>query len=296
MRPEIQSYLDEQGARYTPEALRQALLDAGHEPAEVDAALREWNARQAADSETRANERRRFWVLTVGVHAAVLLAIGALSLAIGSFAALGGLAVGILALVLLGGVAVSGAVGRAVLRGNTLIIALVVPVVSAALIGGSCLAFGGSLLFQRPPPAPTSGTLELRILPPTEFLASGVATCQGYRDGLGFNVFVEDLGTLQGGRLQVWIDASGPSGPASPAPVSVSWDQYSLTISSVPPGENAEPIEYATVPESRVQLRAASDGRSGTIDFQALQPVHGGEAGGPSGLEPISGTITWRCE
>jgi hypothetical protein len=296
MKPDIRRYFDEHGARYTHEALRQALLDAGHDPAEVDAALLEWNA-QAADTESPANQRRRLWVFTLGVHAAVLLAITLLSLAIGSFAMLGGVAVGILALVLLVGVGVSGAVGRAVLRRNTLMIAMAVPVISAVLIGGSCLAFGGSLLLQRPPPAPTTGTLELRILSPTEFHGSGVATCQGYRDKLGFSVFAENLGELQGGRVAIWIDASGPSNePASPAPFSGLWTQTSLTISSVPPGEHAEAIEYVAPPGSGVELRAALDGRSGTVDFRGLQPIRSGEVSSPSGLEPISGTVTWRCD
>src|SRR5688572_1644417 len=107
MRPDIQRYLDEQGARYTRDALRQALLDAGYETVEVDGALLEWNAQRAAASDVPADVRRRFWVFTLAVHAAVLVAIAALALAIGSFAGLGGLAVGILAAVLVVGAAVS---------------------------------------------------------------------------------------------------------------------------------------------------------------------------------------------
>jgi hypothetical protein len=291
MKPEIQSYLEEHGARYTPEALRQALLDGGFEPAEVEAALREWDAR-AVQAGVRTDDRRRLWVFTVGVHVAVLLAIGALSLAIGSWAELGGLAIGILAVVLAVGVGLSGAVGRAALRRNTLMIAMVVPVVSALLIGGSCLAFGGSVLFQRPLPPPTFGTLELRIQPPIDFQGSGVAMCQIYRDRLGFSASAEDVGVLHGGRVSVSIDASGPSDGASPPP-SAQWQEYSLLINSVPLEEGAEPLEYTTTPDSRVELRAAPDGRSGTLDFRGLQPLRGG-APAP-GFEPISGTITWRC-
>jgi hypothetical protein len=44
MRPEIEAYLREHGAKYTTDALRRQLIDAGHDPAEVDAALREAEA------------------------------------------------------------------------------------------------------------------------------------------------------------------------------------------------------------------------------------------------------------
>lgn len=40
MRPEIEAYLREHGPRYTTDALRRQLITAGHDPAEVDAALR----------------------------------------------------------------------------------------------------------------------------------------------------------------------------------------------------------------------------------------------------------------
>ena len=44
MRPEIEAYLREHGSRYTTEALRSQLIAVGHDPAEVDAALRETEA------------------------------------------------------------------------------------------------------------------------------------------------------------------------------------------------------------------------------------------------------------
>ena len=44
MKPEIKAYLDEHGGTYTTEALRTRLLEAGHDPADVDEALAEWRA------------------------------------------------------------------------------------------------------------------------------------------------------------------------------------------------------------------------------------------------------------
>ena len=37
MRPEIEAYLRDNGARYTTKALRTQLIHAGHDPAEIDA-------------------------------------------------------------------------------------------------------------------------------------------------------------------------------------------------------------------------------------------------------------------
>ena len=49
MRPEIEAYLREHGARYTTDALRRELINAGHAPAEVDAALRETEGSRVAN-------------------------------------------------------------------------------------------------------------------------------------------------------------------------------------------------------------------------------------------------------
>ena len=60
MDPEIKRYLDAHGTTYTPEALRRGLLEAGYDPAEVDAALLTWHA-PAANPATTVSDGRRFW-------------------------------------------------------------------------------------------------------------------------------------------------------------------------------------------------------------------------------------------
>ncbi len=57
MRPEIEAYLREHGSRYTTEALRSQLIAAGHDPAEVDAALRETEAIRIGQAGRRADSR-----------------------------------------------------------------------------------------------------------------------------------------------------------------------------------------------------------------------------------------------
>ena len=73
MRPEIQEYLARHGREYTPEALRRGLVDAGHDPTEVDEALDEWRATgggSSPDAAGRTFSRWAFWL-----HVAALVAM-----------------------------------------------------------------------------------------------------------------------------------------------------------------------------------------------------------------------------
>lgn len=283
MKPEIEAYLREHGATYTTEALRRSLLDAGYEPAEVDAALQEWEAapRDAAPSAT---DRRRFWRWAFGLHLAVLAIIAAVSMVIGSFfTGTWGLLV-ILAVVLLIGLGISGMIGRGMLRGSGLAVALIVPVISALLIGGSCLALGGYYLFR---PPPRSGVLELQIEPPLSFSGSGVAQCDNFGGTSAFLVSAEDVGMLDGRTVTVFLDASAPTGA----------QQTNLSIHLQPQTENEPPVSYSTIFSTRLELEASPDGRSGTLGFEGLEPGVGEEPPGETpGLEAISGTVTWTCE
>lgn len=287
MRPEIQRYLDENAATYTPEALRRALLDAGHDAAEVDGALREWEAR-ATDPASAVTDRRQFWRWAFGLHAAVLVVIGILSLVTGSFATGSWGLLIILAVVLLIGLRISGVVGRGVLRGSGLSAALVVPAISALLIGGSCLAVGGSYLLRAPP---RTGLMELQIDPPLSFEGSGVAHCDSFGDTSGFLVWTEELGTLDGRVVSVSLDASTQEVAQGQGP-----EVTGLSISLNPPTEAEPAVGYSIIFSTRVELDASPDGLSGTVRFEALEPQVGEEPPGEvPGLEPISGTISWRC-
>ena len=285
MKPEIQRYLDEHGATYTREALRQALLDAGHHAAEVDAALKEWEVRPR-DAAPSATDRRWFWRWAFGMHLAVLVIIAAVSMVIGSFfTGTWGLLV-ILGVVLLIGLGVSGMVGRGVLRGSGLMVALIVPAISALLIGGSCLALGGYYLLR---PPPRIGTVELQIDPPLTFEGSGIGQCDNFGGTSSFLVWANDLGRLDGNVVSVSLDASTRAAGAGGA--------TSLSITLYPQTETQPPVGYSTIFSTRLELDASADGRSGTLRFEALEPGVGEvRPGEVPGLEPISGTLTWTCE
>jgi hypothetical protein len=80
MKPEIERYIREHGDRYTDEALRRELIAAGHDPAEVDAALLE-RRRTATGGQTVGKVAFVFYIVggLVGAAGAVLLALIGLS-------------------------------------------------------------------------------------------------------------------------------------------------------------------------------------------------------------------------
>jgi len=284
--PEIRRYLDEHAATYTPEALRRGLIEAGHDPAEVDAALKEWSS-ISTNSAAPTTDGRRFWRWALGLHLAVLAAIGVASLVIGSFATGGWGLLVILALVLLIGLGISGMIGRGVLPSSGLAPALLVPAISALLIGGSCLAVGGTYLLRAPP---RIGVMELQIEPPLSFEASGTAHCDAFAGNSGFLVWAENLGRLDGSLVSVSLDAS-TRGAATGAAAT------SLSITLYPQIETEPPVSYSPIFSTRLELDASADGRSGTLRFEALEPaLMDRPPGEVPGLESISGTVTWTCE
>ena len=142
MKPEIEAYLREHGAKYTTEALRRQLIAAGHDAAEVEAALRETEAARAPQLSETLSTRRRFWRWVIGLHIAAG-AIATVWLLLGRTSpSYVGIALIILGLVLVIGLTISGLIGRALI-GRGLAAALVIPVISALLIGGTCMAMAG---------------------------------------------------------------------------------------------------------------------------------------------------------
>jgi len=138
MRPEIEAYLRDNGAKYTTQALRRQLITAGFEPAEVDAALQESEAARAPRFAETGALRARFWRWAVIVHAAALAAatIWVLQVYGAGTAVLVAMVLGVALLI---GLGISGLIGRSLLA-RGLAVALVVPLLSALLLGGWCMA------------------------------------------------------------------------------------------------------------------------------------------------------------
>jgi hypothetical protein len=146
MKPEIERYLRENGDRYTTEALRRQLLDAGHSPVDVDNALREWEASRVTGRSPDA-ERRRYTLWAVGLHVVALALIAVWLIPTGAYAfGAAWTILIILFVVLLIGLGISYAIGRGLLPGSSLPVALIAPAVSALLIGGTCFGILGFLV------------------------------------------------------------------------------------------------------------------------------------------------------
>ncbi len=285
MKPEIEAYLRENGARYTTKALRQQLLHAGYEAAEVEAALHETEGTRAPQFEETRASRSRFWWSAIGLHVAALVLVSVWVFARNYTYA--PIAAVILGLMLLVGLGISGLVGRALLSRNGLTAALLVPVISAVGLGGVCAATIGGSSIQVPP---RPGVMELQIDPPLTFDGSGFAQCL-IPEG-GFSVYANDLGTLDGRSVAVSLNSAGD--PASQASASGPYRTVYLYVTLLPRVGAGGETSYGISGDATLELDAPSDGLSGTVRFEGLvaQIFEGSVAAG----DPISGTISWTCE
>jgi hypothetical protein len=292
MRDEIRRYLDEHGATYTPDALRGGLLTAGYEPAEVDAALAEWESehgRAVAGDDGRRNFGRWSLLIYAGALAAVFLLTVLLLEADVGIAVIGAV---VLLFFLLIAWAVSALLGRWVVPRVGWSVALLIPLIFALGLGGTCLAIMDGMT----PARPTSGTVELSIDPPMSFTGSGTAACFVELDGRSSSFSAENVGTLEGRTVAVYVDnfavTSEPA--ASPEPVKGP-DAPSLSISFSPTSDTDRGFGYSTIFSTRLTYSNSADGRAGTVTFEGLSPEPGGEPG-VLPTDPISGTLTWTCE
>lgn len=292
MDPRIADYIHANRHRYTRDALRQQLVEAGYEPGEIDAT---WAALDAPDADTTAGEAfwGRFWLFLVGANLVVFLIVGLLTGLFGApgqgssvLAVILAIALGIGALISWGVVAATGPTKLG--RGTALAIGAVIPLLFALLIGGSCYALVGSI--GPPPPPPTTGTMEVQIDTPLDFLGSGTATCQAHAETTGYSVFAEDLGAIDDRIVNVSIDAF-PDQPDTTMP------NVSLFVGLNPQREGGTPgATYVDTGQASIELEASPDGLSGTVSFENLGPEMIERPPGEATVEPISGTITWTCE
>ena len=283
MNPDIRRYLDEHGATYTPEALRKGLLDAGYDPAEVDAALSGWSPAEAtADAQARLTFGRWALWLHIGALLAVFLLIVALKGTTAISSALFGCAV--LGVFLVIGWAISSLIGRSLLPATGAWVALIVPAISAVVLGGSCFALLSSAIGT----PPSNGTTHLEITEGLTFDGSGTAAC--FLENGGVQINAQDLGTIEGRNVFAYISWYPEADPDTPAPVGGM--QISISLSQA--SENEPMRAWSTSPDTEAIVDASPDGRVGTVEFQNLAPeVEHPDAEIP---EPISGTVSWECE
>ena len=278
MRPEIDAYIREHGDRYTPEALRRALLEAGYQPTDVDAALREMESRRAA-SAANGDRRSRFWLVAIGLHLAALVVAG-IWIANSASATYFGFVVVILGVVLLIGLGISGLIGRWLIPRSGLAVALIVPLVSALVLGGTCMALSGPLVIP-----PKTGTMQLHVTGARSFDGSGAAVCH-HSAGGGYGVSAENQGTVDGNPVNASLDAFQSN--AFPSEASAG-SGVNLAITFYFGSDTEAPESYSTIFSTQQTVEASADGFTGRVDFQGL--VREARTG-----EQISGTLSWTCK
>ena len=138
MRPEIEAYLQKNGAKYTTKSLRLQFQHAGYDAAEVDAALQETEAARAERLAETKVLRTRFWTSAMVLNVVTLALVIAWTGIRGNGGLVPLVAV-ILGLFLLIGLGISGLIGRAFLE-RGMAIALIAPIIFAVVLGGFCAA------------------------------------------------------------------------------------------------------------------------------------------------------------
>ena len=279
----IADFIRDHRKRYTREAITQQLLEAGYDRASIDAT---WAALDTPDVDDTAGEGfwGRFFVVLVGINAAVVVLVGVLTGSFGSPERLGLL--GILAVALAIGAliawAIVAATGPARMgRTTATVIGLAIPLVFALLIGGTCYALLGAM-----GPPPRTGTLELGVELPGVPGGSGTATCS-VADGAGFSVY----GQVEGTRF---VSVSIDGYPEGGDPVG---EVANLAISVEPATPSAQSESWSTYAGSgQLDSQVSRDGLEGTVTFTDLaSDLSGPEFEGPD-PDPISGSISWSCE
>lgn len=290
MDPAIKRYLVEHGATYTPEALRRGLLDAGYDAVTVSAALKQWQAEQAARRPDH-GDQRTFSRWALRLHLAALVATFVVLLVLKGTPNLGLiiLAAVVLGVTLIIGWAVSSFFGRMLLPRSGVGLALILPAISALALGGTCFALISASI--REPPRP--GSVHLAILAPLGFEGSGAADCYVDGGGIGVSVNSRELGTHDGKAVSVYFTWYATPDPALPAHAS---DASISVLLEPPPAGGKLPESYSTIFSTQITVDAAPDALSGTMEFEGLVAEPTGPSPADSPPEGISGSVTWACE
>ena len=143
MDPKIIEYIRENRGRYAREAIRERLIAAGHDPGQVDAALA--SPETAHDTPgTPSKPGPHFWRWAFAIQAVTVLVVTAL-VARNDTHGYAAVVFVVLGIALLIGTAISGTIGKALLPRTGLIVAILLPLISAMLLGGWCLRIMGTV-------------------------------------------------------------------------------------------------------------------------------------------------------
>lgn len=146
MDPRIDDYIREHAGTYTREAIRAQLIAAGHDPGRVDAALDQSELAPVTDiPATAAKPTGPYWRWALAIQLVTLVVVTAWVAAGSDPHGYWSAAAVFLGVSLLVGLAITGSLGRALLPRTGLVVALLLPLASALLLGGVCLNMMGRL-------------------------------------------------------------------------------------------------------------------------------------------------------
>lgn len=289
MDPRIADYIRANRGRYTREAIRQQLVDAGYDPEAID---RTWAILDTPDADDVAGPGfwRRFAIILIGVNVGVFLIVGLLSGMLSNISASAVLLVIFAVVLAIGALIAWGVValtGPAKMSPTTAtVIGAAIPLLFALLIGGSCFALAGAI--GPPPPPPISGQMQLQLGEPLNVDQTVDAQCQSAsRPELGFSVYA-NLPSAEGRGLDISVNVY-PLEPGADL-------QPTLFISVAPGAGTDPPMAWGNeAGPGGTTLDASIEGLSGTIRFTDMPgtPVEGPEGQVP---QPLSGELTWTCE
>ena len=279
MDEQITEYIRANWDRYTREAIRDQLIAAGHDARAVDGALAGLEGARAG-ARADLEGRRTFGRWALALHVAAVVAVFVAIVALKGTTSIGVALIGcvVLAVAMVVGWAISSLIGRALLPGPGLVMALAVPAVSAIVLGGACLALLNAAI-QAPP---RNGTVDLRILAPRAFEGSGGASCYVGGGSMGVQVNSDQLGTLDGKIVSVSLSWYGRDASVT------------VLFNTTAAGENPE--SFSVIFSTKLEVDAAPDALTGTIRFEGLLAEPGAAPSQPSAQEVISGSVSWNCE
>lgn len=146
MDPKIGDYIREHRGTYTRVAMREQLIAAGHDPGQVDEALAQ-SERAATEGMPGAEDKPtpHYWRWAIAIQ---LITLGVVTAWVAAGPDPHGYWSGVL--IFLGAtlflsMGITGFAGRAVLPRTGLLVALLLPLASALLLGGICLGMMGRL-------------------------------------------------------------------------------------------------------------------------------------------------------
>jgi hypothetical protein len=294
MDPRIADYIRANRRKYTREAITKQLIEAGHDPAEIE---RTWAALETPDPDAVAGEGfwGRFALILIGTNLGVLLLVGFLTGALQNAAQGGLILLAILAVVLAIGALMAwgivAATGPARLgRTTALVIGIAIPLLFALLIGGACYALLGGMGFSGGTGSPpVTGTMSIRLEGGLDVDEEADALCAGAGPG---DLFVSSEVTSSDGRIIFVSIATITDGTgAAPRPT--------LNI-ELPPmtEEQAEsfPAWGSDMGPAVEEIEWSIGGPAGSVTFSGLPGMDHGAAPAPSALPSLSGEISWTCE